>query len=360
MTVKNILLVFTGGTIGSQIDNGTIDTSEQAGFKLIEMFRQQVTWQQDIHFETLQPLSILSENLHPDAWLQLIVAIEAQDLSRFDGIIVTHGTDTLAFSAAMQGIYFHALPIPLLLVSSNLPLENPLANGLPNLICAVEYIRRGMPAETWVPYCNPGQAMHVHRATRLSSCLPLSSDFLSIQSQPGLSFDGNDFLYLDTNTPELAEHWPLQAKFGRILLIRPYPGLDYAAFNLDGFDAVLHDLYHSGTACVSRQWGTRHSLIDFSLRCRQAKMPLYLAPAIHTHDAYSSTREMLQHGTKMVWNTSLESVYAKLLLAYGNSFDEETVSGFLTANIAGESIQPSQPIPSESFGLRRASPSCDR
>lgn len=336
--MKNILLVFTGGTIGSQVENGTIDTHSQAGFKLLELFRQQAARHQEIRFETLQPLQILSENLHPDAWPTLTAAIESKDLSRYDGIIVTHGTDTLAFSAAMLGIYFHALPIPLLLVSSDLPLDNPQANGAANFVCAVEYIHQGLPAGAWVAYRNPGCDMQLHRAVRLSSCLPLSSDFVSVQSQAAMTFENNSFQSVAPSDESSTAHYPLKAKFARILLIHPYPGLDYHGFRLDGFDAVLHDLYHSGTACVSRQWGDRHSLIEFSRQCRQADLPLYLAPAIHGPDAYSSTRELLQHGAKMIWNTSLETSYAKLALAYGNFDHRQTIDEFLAANLAGEHI----------------------
>ncbi len=179
-TMKPILLVFTGGTIGSQLNNGTIDTSAYAGYKLMQLFRDDYPGQAGINFKTLQPIQILSENLQPPAWQSVIEAIEGEDLNQYAGIIVTHGTDTLAFSAAMFGIYFNALKIPLLLVSSDLPLGNPKANGLKNFICAVEYIRQSQPAGVFVPYQNPGQPMHLHIGTRISGCLPLSSDFISV------------------------------------------------------------------------------------------------------------------------------------------------------------------------------------
>ena len=77
--MKNILLVFTGGTIGSQTDHGTIDTDSKAGFKLVELFRQRFQAQSEVTFKTLQPVQILSENLHPQAWQTVITAIEAED-----------------------------------------------------------------------------------------------------------------------------------------------------------------------------------------------------------------------------------------------------------------------------------------
>ncbi len=63
--MKNILVVFTGGTIGSTASEGTINTSSDAPFKLIQQFQQHYQNHQQIHFSTIQPLQILSENLAP-------------------------------------------------------------------------------------------------------------------------------------------------------------------------------------------------------------------------------------------------------------------------------------------------------
>lgn len=336
--MKNILLVFTGGTIGSQLENGTIDTHQAAGFKLIRLFQQQNPEHAQIRFKTLQPVQILSENLHPTIWQHVIAAIEAEDLSTFDGIIVTHGTDTLAFTAAALGLYFSALKIPLLLVSSDLPLDNPNANGLRNFLCAVEYIRQHREAGVFVPYQNQAQAMQIHIATRLSSCLQLSGEFISVQSRPYMSVANGEFRQLHPLPALKPTTFELKNRFARILLIKPYPGLNYSHFNLKQTDAVLHDLYHSGTACASQQWGAQYSLVDFAWQCQQAGVPLYLAPALKSEAAYSSTREILNHGARMIWNTSLETSYAKLALAYANFDNSEDVADFLDQDIAREKM----------------------
>lgn len=337
-TMKPILLVFTGGTIGSQLTNGTIDTHTAAGYKLVQMFRDQYPAQASVEFKTLQPIQILSENLQPPVWQQVIKAIEDEDTNRYSGIIVTHGTDTLAFSAALFGVYFNALNIPLLLVSSDLPPDNPKANGLKNFICAVDYIRQQLPSGVLVPYQNPGQPMHLHIGTRLSGCLPLSSDFISVQSQPYQRYENGCFSLLNPVVLPPKSTVSLQAHFARILIIKPYPGLNYDGFALEHYDAVLHELYHSGTACAASAWGEQYNLSNFSQRCQQLSLPLYLAPAIHSEDAYSSTRQLLAHGAQMIWNTSLETAYAKLALAYANFTDPQAILDFLAADIALEKV----------------------
>ncbi|WP_305909802.1 asparaginase domain-containing protein [Methylomarinum sp. Ch1-1] len=337
--MKNILLVFTGGTIGSNCHNGTIDTSSQARYQLLELFKQYYPTSDEIHFKILQPFQLLSENLQPSIWEQLIDAIEAEHPAEFDGIIVTHGTDTLAFSAAALALYFNYLNIPLLLVSSNYPMWHKSANGLDNFICAVEYIAQAKPAGVFVPYKNPGQIQHLHIASRLASCLQLSGDFISVQSRPYMLFENGNFTEYYVIDRASCIHRPLNPDFSsNILLLKPYPGLDYSHINLTGVDAVLHDLYHSGTACSSDQYGSQHALPAFINNCRQLGIKVYLAPALQHPDAYKSTRELIGLGAEMIWNMSLEAAYVKLLLGYGNFKQPQDISEFLQQDIALEHV----------------------
>ena len=349
--MKQILVVFTGGTIGSTATDGTINTSNNAPFKLLHLFNQNYPDHTDIHFETLQPLQILSENLAPAAWKIIIEAIESAQPEKYDGIIVTHGTDTLAYSAAALSFYFHALMKPMLLVSSDHPLENPKGNGLANFICAVEFIRQHIATGVFVPYRNAGQTMQIHRGSRLTCSLQLSGDFYSVQGKHFMQFDGQHFTLADvkaiengtetkySNNPASSNVISLKPAFSsRILMIKPYPGLDYSHFSLASVDAVLHDLYHSGTACATEQWGNNLSLLEFINRCNQHETPIYLAPAYKSENAYQSTRELIEHRAIMIWNMSIEAAYIKLALAYGNFSDKEQISSFIETDIANEHI----------------------
>jgi L-asparaginase len=338
--MKKILLVFTGGTIGSHIVDGCIQPDESAKYKLLQLFDEQANQADQVSFKILHPLQILSENLHPNHWTAMIQAIEAEDLSQFQGVIVTHGTDTLAFSSAALGLYFSNIAIPLILVSSDYPLENPLANGLPNFICAVDFILQVQLAGVFVAYQNPGLAMQIHIGARLASCLQLSGRFIGIQSKAFMHYENANFKVMsETVIAEKPRHYQLKADFSkRILLIRPYPGMDYSQFNLDKNQVVLHDLFHSGTACVSNEFGKQYSHIDFCLRCRDANIKIYLAPAIKSGAVYATTHDMLENGARMIWNMSWEAAYAKLLLAYGNFTDQLQINEFLEADIAYEHI----------------------
>jgi L-asparaginase/Glu-tRNA(Gln) amidotransferase subunit D len=348
MSMKNILLVLTGGTIGSAASKGTINTSHAASYKLVQQFQQHYKNHQQIRFNAIQPLEILSENLAPYAWQTLITAIEAEQPDQFDGIIITHGTDTLVYTAAVLSFYFNTIKIPILLVSSDYPLDDPRANGLENFNCAIEFILQKKQAGVFVPYRNQQQATQVHRGSRLTCSLQLSGDFFSVQGSSYMQFENARFTLTKppAKSPSFSQSevgetkiLPLKANFSdRILMIKPYPGLDYTHFNLENIYAVLHDLYHSGTACASTQWGIHYSLTEFIKSCVERNIKVYLAPAIKTTDVYQSAKTLTEQGAEMIWNMSIEAAYVKLILAYGNFTDEQQIIEFINRDIAGEHV----------------------
>jgi L-asparaginase/Glu-tRNA(Gln) amidotransferase subunit D len=228
--MKHILMVLTGGTIGSTVNAGTIDTSNTAHSKLLHLFQQHDAHPEDLHFHCIEPIQILSENLAPCVWQTLIAAIDAQKLDHYDGIIITHGTDTLAYTANALSFYFHALKIPMLLVSSDYPLDDVRANGLSNFVCAVEFIRQYQTAGVFVPYRNQRQTMLLHKGTRLACSLQLGSDFFSVQNKTFMEFEDGQFKVCNPLLKSAHQSiMPLKAEFSsRILMIKPYPGLDYS------------------------------------------------------------------------------------------------------------------------------------
>ena len=339
--MKQILLVLTGGTIGSTVNDGIIHINKVSQFKLIKLLKQHYAKYQEFEFHLVQPVELLSENLVPSVWETIVNSIAAQTLNQYDGIIITHGTDTLSYTASALSFCTRQVHLPILLVSSDYPLDDTKANGLQNFICALEFIRQIKEPGVFVPYQNQQQKMHIHWGTHLSTCLPLSSDFISIQFKSYMQFENNEFSKLNHQIIQNKHivDWSIKAQFSqRVLMVRPYPGLNYQNFDLSQVDAVLHDLYHSGTASVSTQWGNHYSLLTFIKHCKTLNIKTFLAPAIKSINAYQSTQVLIEQGAHIIWNMSIEAAYAKLLLAYGNFTDEQTILNFVDTNLAGETI----------------------
>lgn len=95
---------------------------------------------------------------------------------------------------------------------------------------------------------------------------------------------------------------------------------------------------------MSTAAGDQHSLVEFAERCADRDIKVYLAPALFSDSAYATTRELLARGVEMIWNVSLESAYAKLLLAYGNFSNPNEIREFLQRELANERVEPLREI----------------
>jgi hypothetical protein len=88
--------------------------------------------------------------------------------------------------------------------------------------------------------------------------IAISRKFFSVQNKIYMRLENHEFtLSKYTNKKNtITNSLNLKAIFyDRILIIKPYPVHNYSHFNFEGVNAVLHDLYHSGTACTLNTWG---------------------------------------------------------------------------------------------------------
>ncbi len=125
-----LLTVFTGGTISCSVSDGVLAPDSQNGSYLLGLARQAGVRDD---FETVQPFSVLSENMTPDCLRQLRRCITERLGEGYDGVIVTHGTDTLAYTAAYLDFVLGAQDTPVVLVSANYPLRDSRSNGCKTL-----------------------------------------------------------------------------------------------------------------------------------------------------------------------------------------------------------------------------------
>ena len=92
--MKKILVLFTGGTIGSITTDGIIDVEREGKYAVVEAYKS--AYGDDVEFECRQILNILSENMGFSGWEKMIHEINSIDTALYSGVILTHGSDTLA------------------------------------------------------------------------------------------------------------------------------------------------------------------------------------------------------------------------------------------------------------------------
>lgn len=166
--VKNLLVLYTGGTIGmletpeGLAPSGGFESRMRDHFAMMAD-APEVTW-------TLQELDPLldSANMQQHNWLAMRDAIvDAVRVRGHDAVLVLHGTDTLAYSAAALSFLLLGLPVPILLTGSMLPAGAPGSDAWDNLCGALRQFDH--PLEAGVQLYFAGKLLHGCRASKLRS-----------------------------------------------------------------------------------------------------------------------------------------------------------------------------------------------
>lgn len=326
----NIGVIFTGGTIGSvQKENGIGPTGEGANVLLHGMSHTNTG--ETVQYHAVSPFTILSENSTGMTIAQLSEAVRQMiEEGWAEGIVVTHGTDTLAYSAAALGYLFGDSTIPIVLVSSNYVLEDVRANGQDNFRYAVEFLawskkHQGKAEGVFVSYCNTGQNPVIHCGTAILAHQAYTDSVYSVQNQVFGWFDGECRFQYNKIWEKLAKEqepslsYPLHAPSAwdaPILQIIPSPGMCYPVLNLET-KAVLHHSYHAGTICSDSPDAAK-----FFEAARANNLPVFLCGA-DPDMVYESTAVYQSYGIRLLPKASPVAMYMKLWLLLDNQLNPE-------------------------------------
>lgn len=307
-----IAVIFTGGTIGSAEDEKFIRISRESGDALIELYRQK--YRSEIGFESFTPYFIHSENLTFNKLYVLTECVSRVLSKNYDGIIITHGTDTLQFTAAALGLIFAGCKIPVLLVSANRPLGDSRSNGMKNFAAAVEFIVRGIANGVFVSYKNEGSLSEIHSATRLMDYNEFSDILRSAMGVNYGCFANSCFIknpnysyraYVRNSAEKLSADFSAS---GNVSVIKPYLGLVYPEIT-ENIRAVIHTSYHSGTVCTESE-----AFKSFADECKEKGVAVFLTGMLENTKQYESTGKLEKLGIVPLPNITFASAYIKLIL----------------------------------------------
>lgn len=283
-----VAVIFTGGTIGSAVKNGVADVNPSAKQRLLRPFLSDP----ELEFFSFFPYSILSENLSAFELNLLQKEIQSCLEKEFDGILVTHGTDTLHYAAAAADLAFGDAPVPIVFVSADLPLENPRSNGFANLKAALEWIKAKKAGGVFVSFRNAGEKItNLHLPSRLLQYQEGKGDLSVIDRVPFATYEKECSVLLASPREQksigVVEYCPDSG----ILCISSRPGDDFC-YSLDGVKAVLFSPYHSGTLPTANP-----AFRAFCLKAKKAGIPAFLAP-FSPEVVYQSTAPYQELGIK--------------------------------------------------------------
>ena len=195
-----IAVIFTGGTIGSRLQDGWISANRETKFQLVENYKK--AHQNEVEFFCSEPYFILSENLSARELNLLITAFKEAEKSDADGIILTHGTDSLQFSAAALCLV-SSFAKPTLLVSANRPLDDPLGNGNENFAAAVDFISQNCGNGVYISYKNPKGEHCFHRGDKAVAFLEGDDSLFSLNHKPYALWKNGKIEVLESPSPLL-------------------------------------------------------------------------------------------------------------------------------------------------------------
>lgn len=333
---KRIAVIFTGGTIGSSTADGVIDIDDGAPEALTESYRLRYGDERD--FATYRPISVLSENITPYEFGKIVECVTiAANEDDVCGIVLTHGTDTLTFSANALSIVFSDIKIPVVLVSSDKPIKEG-GNGVTNFKAAVDFISLGIPG-VFVAYQNFREPMRIHLGSRLQETEQITGRVSSVCGLHFASYEGGRFV-MNSNPGNVtlkelsAPRKPsgLKAVFSDVVAITAHTALDYGFYCCGGRTpaAYIIKLYHSGTCCNA---SGKYGAASFIERAKESGAEVVLAP-FTGGTPYAGSAEIYKRALLAV-DTSFEMCIAKVMLALGSGKD---ISEVLSENYAFEKL----------------------
>lgn len=308
--MKKILVVLTGGTIGSSENNGIISAS-QGSCRILEMYKNKFPLY-GIEFVTEKPYNILSEDLSVRNWENLFSFFSCYDLSGFDGVIITHGSDTLSYSSAMIGLCLNNIGLPVVITASDYVPDDPKSNALVNFKACVDLILQTGRGVYTVYKNKTDKYAGVFIPTRICEADRINDIFTSCDNVPPVYINENGIL---SDSIKIFSKQNTDIKFcdihfeKSVLLVRPYPSIDYANIKIpENAGAVLHITYHSGT--VSKK------ALCLLEKCRERGIPMFLCSLKSSNNSvYETSDVVLKNGAIPIYDMGTESAYAKLLIA---------------------------------------------
>ena len=256
----SILLIYTGGTIGMVQDAETGILKPFDFEHLISEIPELKKFDYRIQTHSFKrPLD--SSNITDASWVKLARLI-ADNYDDYDGFVVLHGSDTMAYTASALSFMLGNLTKPVILTGSQLPIGVIRTDGKENLITAVEIAAAHKNGKPVVPEVAVYFEYQLYRGNRTTKISAAHFEAFSSPNYPVLAEAGIDITY-NTRYIELPREGDLSlcdALDSRVGVLKIYPGMNEAyasaVFNAPDLQVVILETYGAGNLPTS-DWLTR-------------------------------------------------------------------------------------------------------
>ena len=327
MDKKKILLLTTGGTIASLPGGQGLEPRRS---EVMELALDQLRNFYDITVEDLMCLD--SSNITPEEW-QLIARRIFEDRAGFDGIVVSHGTDTMAYTASAITFMLPDIDLPVVFTGSQLPLADMLSDGPANLRTAFAMAASGHPG---VFLAFDRKVMLGCRAVKVRASG--FSAFESVNAHYAAQVSNRGLVVEEAELPVPSGEARLCPEISRnVFLLKLTPGLNPAVFDMlaaMGYRGIVIEAFGLGGVNVLHKGlrGIRRAVED-GISVVVTTQCLYDSADLRV---YQVGTKLLELGVIQGRDMTSEAAMTKLMWAIGQGLNPEEIKDLFHRNLAGE------------------------
>ena len=334
--LPNILIISTGGTISSRIDYNTGAVHPE--FTAEDLYVSIPELSEMANIDTEMISNIHSEDMSPENWSSIAEKIKDKSNKKYTGIIISHGTDTLAYTAAALSFSLLDLNIPIILVGSQRSSDRPSSDSNINIIGAVNFILKTRNKGVFIVMHSStnDESVSIHLGARVRKNHTSKRDaFQSIDIKPIAEIKGNEIteenILLKINTGENLKN---NIKFEKkVALLKFHPGFEpliISDLKQRGYRGIILEgtgLGHVSKECydIIQNCIKDGMIIGMTSQCVWGRVRMTV---------YSSGRKLLQSGVIPLENMLSETALVKLMWILGNF--NENKKELLVKNLAHE------------------------
>lgn len=334
-TLPEISIISTGGTIASRIDYRTGAVTSQ--FDANDILRAIPGLRTIARYRTRQLYTILSENITPAIWQELAAAVYREICDGVTGVIVTHGTDTMAYSAAAISFMVET-PVPVVFVGSQRSADRPSSDNTMNALCSASAAVSPLGEVVVVMHeSTSDDRCAIHRGTRVRKMHTSRRDaFRSIGISPLGYVDYPSLeVKLGKKAVRRGEREPVlhNRLEERCALVTFYPGMPVSAIEaFDGFRGLViagTGLGHISTNLIAplKSLIEEGTTVIMTSQCLNGRI---------CDRVYDTGRDLLEIGVIEGEDMLPEAALVKLMWVLGNEPDPERAKPLLIQDIRGE------------------------
>ena len=336
----SVLIIYTGGTIG-MIENAETGALENFNFEQLQKHVPELR-KSNCTIDSYQfDPPIDSSDMEPEAWRKLVKII-CDNYDRFNGFVILHGTDTMAYTASALSFMLEGLNKPVILTGSQLPIGVLRTDGKENLMTSIEIASAqdadGRPLVPEVCIFFENHLMRGNRTTKINAenFNAFRSFNYPVLAEAGIHIKYNHSqIHHSREKQELRPHYLLDTN---IAVLKLFPGIHEnvvaATLSIDGLRAVVLETYGSGNA-PRKQWFLR-LLREASARGIVIVNVTQCSAGTVEMERYETGYHLLQAGIVSGYDSTTESAVTKLMFLLGHGYTPEEIRERMNRPIAGE------------------------